>query len=169
MSIAVLSIGSNVGDRLGHLRSVLDGLGPRVRAVSPVYSTAPWGGVEQDDFLNAVVVAEDDLDPIEWLDLAQSMEKAAHRVRGQHWGPRTLDVDIVTVSDHTGTLRRVCDRLILPHPYAHQRAFVLAPWHDVDPDATLAVDGSDHPIAELLAATPPEELAAVARTDLALR
>lgn len=168
-STAVLSIGSNMGERVGRLRSVLERLGPRLRAVSPVYQTAPWGGVEQDDFLNAVVIAEADLSPIGWLDLAQSMEDAAHRVRQQHWGPRTLDVDVITVTDDAGPLRQASDRLILPHPYAHQRAFVLVPWRDVAPDATLTIDGVRHPIADLLAAVPPEERAAVRRTDLVLR
>ena len=82
MTRVVLSIGSNLGDRLARLQSVVDGLGDRVRAVSPVYETDPWGGVEQGPFLNAVVVAEDpDLDAHGWLRLAQELERAADRVR----------------------------------------------------------------------------------------
>ena len=96
MTRVVLSIGSNVGDRLARLQSVVDGLGEAVRAVSPVYETAAWGGVEQGAFLNAVLIAEDpDLDCHGWLRRGQQLEQEADRVRGQRWGPRTLDVDIV--------------------------------------------------------------------------
>ena len=94
MTRVVLSIGSNLGDRLARLQSVLDRLGEAVQAVSPVYETAAWGGVEQGPFLNAVLIAEDPtLDGHGWLHLAQGMEEAADRVRGQRWGPRTLDVE----------------------------------------------------------------------------
>ena len=167
MSTAVLSIGSNLGDRLGLLQSVLDHLGPRVTAVSPVYETDPWGVVEQQPFLNAVVIATDGLDPIGWLDLGQALENAAGRVRTQHWGPRTLDVDVVTVVD--GTAAR-CDtpRLTLPHPLAHRRAFVLLPWLAVDPHATLTVDGVERSVAGLAAGMDPDELAGVRRTQLEL-
>ena len=93
----VLSIGSNLGDRLAQLQSVVDGLGHAVQAVSPVYETDAWGGVEQGPFLNAVLIAEDPtLDCHGWLRCAQEMEAAADRVRGQRWGPRTLDVDLVS-------------------------------------------------------------------------
>src|ERR1700760_3241955 len=93
----VLSIGSNIGDRLARLQSVLDRLGDAVDAVSPVYETAAWGGVEQGPFLNAVVIADDvTLDGHGWLRRAQEMEQAANRVRGQRWGPRTLDVDLIS-------------------------------------------------------------------------
>ena len=93
----VLSIGSNLGDRMARLQSVVDGLGGAVRAVSPVYETAAWGGVEQGPFLNAVLIADDAaLDGHGWLRRAQELEQAAGRVRGQRWGPRTLDVDLVT-------------------------------------------------------------------------
>ena len=95
----VLSIGSNLGDRLARLQSVVDGLGGAVRAVSPVYETDPWGGVEQGAFLNAVVLADDPaLDGHGWLRRAQELEQAADRVRDERWGPRTLDVDLVMCS-----------------------------------------------------------------------
>lgn len=91
MTSVVLSIGSNLGDRLAHLQSVLDGLGDSVTAVSPVYETAAWGGVEQGAFLNAVVLADDaSMGPHDWLHRAHELEAAAQRVREQHWGPRTL-------------------------------------------------------------------------------
>ncbi|MCB9439033.1 MAG: 2-amino-4-hydroxy-6-hydroxymethyldihydropteridine diphosphokinase [Mycolicibacterium sp.] len=167
MSTAVLSIGSNLGDRLALLQSVVEDLGSRVTAVSPVYETEPWGGVEQRPFLNAVVIASDDVDPIGWLDLGQALENAAGRVRTQHWGPRTLDVDIVTVAD-PAPVQCATERLTLPHPLAHERAFVLVPWLAADPSATLTVDGVQRPVAELVAALDPAERAGVRRTDLEL-
>ena len=97
MTSVVLSVGSNMGDRLAHLQSVVDGLGAAVRAVSPVYETDPWGGVEQSPFLNAVLLAEDpELDEHGWLHRGQELERAADRVREKHWGPRTLDVDVIS-------------------------------------------------------------------------
>ena len=138
MTRAVLSIGSNIGDSVAHLQSVVDGLGSAVVAVSPVYSTAPWGGVEQQDFYNAVVVVDDpEADAAEWLRRSQALEEAADRVREQRWGPRSLDVDVV---DCEGVVSSD-PVLTLPHPRAHLRVFVLVPWLDVEPDATLIVDG----------------------------
>lgn len=123
---AVLSVGSNLGDRLAHLRAAVEVLEPV--AVSPVYETAPWGGVEQDDFLNVVVVC--DCDAAEAWRRAVAAETAAGRTRDVRWGPRTLDADVV-VADGSDPA------LVLPHPHAHERAFVLVPWLDVDPDAVL--------------------------------
>ena len=129
MSRVVLSIGSNLGDRLARLQSVVDALGGAVRAVSPVYEKRPWGGVEQGPFLNAVLVAEDPaLDCRGWLRRAQQFEAAADRVRAERWGPRTLDVDLVTCHDGRRELTSRDDELTLPHPSAHLRAFVLIPW-----------------------------------------
>jgi 2-amino-4-hydroxy-6-hydroxymethyldihydropteridine diphosphokinase len=131
---AVLSVGSNLGDRLGHLRTAVAALGPALLAASPVYETAPWGGVEQDDYLNAVLVVDDaDTDARGWLDRARALEAAAGRAREVRWGPRTLDVDVVLVDG----VRSDDAELTLPHPRAHERAFVLVPWADVDPDAVL--------------------------------
>jgi 2-amino-4-hydroxy-6-hydroxymethyldihydropteridine diphosphokinase len=134
MSEAVLSIGSNLGDRLANLRLAADAFRPWVRAVSPVYETAPWGPVEQDDYLNAVLVVVDaDATPRDWLERAQRAERAAGRTREVRWGPRTLDVDVVAVDDVTSD----DPALTLPHPRAAERAFVLVPWLDVDPQAVL--------------------------------
>jgi 2-amino-4-hydroxy-6-hydroxymethyldihydropteridine diphosphokinase len=142
---AVLSVGSNLGDRLAHLRSVVDALDP-IR-VSPVYETAPWGGVEQDDFLNAILVVDDPAtDAYGWLAKAHACEQAAGRTRNVHWGPRTLDVDVIDVDGSTND----DPDLTLPHPRAHERAFVLVPWADVDPDAVLPGHG---PVAGLIADT----------------
>lgn len=162
----VLSIGSNLGDRLAHLQSVVDDLGARVTAVSPVYETDAWGGVEQDAFLNAVLIAEDpELDGYGWLRRGQALEAAARRVREVHWGPRTLDVDVICCRDDDDIELRCSDTdLTLPHPHAHERAFVLIPWLAADPDAEL----SGRPVADLLAELAAEERAGVRGTDLIL-
>lgn len=152
MTAVVLSIGSNLGDRLAHLQSVVDGLGAALRAVSSVYETDAWGGVEQGAFLNAVLTADDpNLSAHGWLRRAHELEQAAERVRDVHWGPRTLDVDLITCHDEATELIVADEDLTLPHPYAHQRAFVLVPWLDVDPDATLTVAGEPRPVETLLA------------------
>lgn len=169
MSTAVLSIGSNMGDPVAHLRSVVTALGSRVRAVSPVYSTAPWGGVEQQDFLNAVVVAEDpSLSSADWLEFGRTCERAADRVREQRWGPRSLDVDIVTVSGSDGDVVSDDPELTLPHPRAHERAFVLVPWLDVAPDATLTSGGDTRSLTDWLSRLDETERAGVQRTELSL-
>ncbi|MCV7435484.1 2-amino-4-hydroxy-6-hydroxymethyldihydropteridine diphosphokinase [Mycolicibacterium bacteremicum] len=163
---AVLSIGSNLGDRLAHLQSVVDGLGARVRAVSPVYETDAWGGVDQGAFLNAVLIAADPgYDGHGWLRHGQALEAAAERVREVHWGPRTLDVDVISCyGDDDAELHCREADLTLPHPYAHQRAFVLVPWLAADPDATL----SGRSVADLLAGIDSAERDGVRRTDLVL-
>src|SRR5262249_45287003 len=98
VSTAVLSIGSNLGDRLAHLRACVAELAPWLRAVSGVYETAPWGPVPQEDYLNAVVlVADGAADPRDWLARAQAAERHAGRTRELRWGPRTLDVDVIAV------------------------------------------------------------------------
>lgn len=165
MSRAVLSVGSNLGDRLAHLRSVTEALADHVVAVSAVYSTAPWGGVDQQDFLNAIVVVDDSgTDCRGWLHRGQELEAAADRVRLQRWGPRSLDVDVVTCDGITSD----DPELTLPHPRAHQRAFVLIPWLDVDPDATLDVVGRTVRADALLAALDESERGGVHRTQLDL-
>ncbi|SHN01257.1 2-amino-4-hydroxy-6-hydroxymethyldihydropteridine diphosphokinase [Cryptosporangium aurantiacum] len=165
MSRAVLSIGSNLGDRLAHLAGVitaLRGAGP-VR-VSPVYETDPWGPVAQDNYLNAIVIADDPgRDAAGWLSFVRACEQAAGRVRDVRWGPRTLDVDVVQVHNARGEPVISDDpELTLPHPRTHERAFVLVPWFAVDPDATLAGRGS---VRELIEALPDDEQASVRRRD----
>jgi 2-amino-4-hydroxy-6-hydroxymethyldihydropteridine diphosphokinase len=168
MTRAVLSLGSNLGDRLAHLRTVVADLGPALTAASPVYETEAWGGVEQGPFLNAVVVAEDpEADAWAWLRRGQRLEAAAGRVREVRWGPRTLDVDVVAVFDAAGA--PVCSGhpdLLLPHPGTPQRATVLRPWLDADPGAVLPGHG---PVADVLAALGPDaERGMVRRDDLPL-
>ena len=187
MSSAVLSIGSNLGDRLAYLRSAVSALAPYLTAASPVFQTPPWGPVEQQPFYNAVLLVDDpEAGPSDWLDRAQACERAAGRVREQRWGPWTLDVDVIAVRNPTGgsdggssgdsSGARSGDsdgnsygdsagdvvsddpRLTLPHPRAAERAFVLVPWWSVDPEAQLPGHGS---VLQLMQALPAEEVAAV--------
>jgi 2-amino-4-hydroxy-6-hydroxymethyldihydropteridine diphosphokinase len=145
----VLALGSNLGDRLANLQGGVDALsaGPGLDdvTVSPVYETAPVGGPAQPDYLNAVLVASTVLPARAILDRARAAEAAAHRVRGERWGPRTLDVDVIVYGNEVSA----DPELTLPHPRAHERAFVLAPWHDVDPGAVIPGQGR---VADLLAA-----------------
>lgn len=166
----VLSIGSNLGDRMARLQSVVDTLGAAICALSPVYETDPWGGVEQGPFLNAVVIADDpDLDGHGWLRRAQDIEQANGRVRDQRWGPRTLDVDLVSCREASTEVVIADDRLTLPHPLAHLRAFVLIPWLEVEPDAELAVTGVTRPVGQLLTEIDQAERDGVRLTSLTLR
>lgn len=134
---AVLALGSNLGDSARTLSNAVTSLGEadqiRVLAVSPLAQTAPVGGPEQPDFLNQVLVVETTLSPYALLQYAHQLEQAAARVRDIHWGPRTLDVDLI---DYAGVTSQH-PVLTLPHPRAHQRAFVLTPWSWADPTATL--------------------------------
>ncbi|BBZ30619.1 2-amino-4-hydroxy-6-hydroxymethyldihydropteridine diphosphokinase [Mycolicibacterium madagascariense] len=169
MTEVVLSIGSNLGDRLGHLQSVVDGLGRAVVAVSPVYETDAWGGVEQGPFLNAVVLATDPaLDCRGWLHRGWEFERAADRRRERRWGPRTLDVDLITCRDGEHEVLSADEELTLPHPHAHQRAFVLVPWLAVDATATLTRHGAPRPVADLLAELDAAERDGVRPVDAAL-
>jgi len=169
VSRVVLSIGSNLGDRMARLQAAVDELGDSVRALSPVYETDAWGGVDQGPFLNAVVIAEDPgLDGQGWLRRAQAIEQANDRVRGQKWGPRTLDVDLVACYDDRGEVFSREDRLTLPHPLAHLRAFVLVPWLAVDPDAELTVAGERRPVERLLNELDAADRDAVRLTPLVL-
>ncbi|RZU72093.1 2-amino-4-hydroxy-6-hydroxymethyldihydropteridine diphosphokinase [Micromonospora kangleipakensis] len=171
MTRAVLSIGSNLGDRLDHLRSAVAALGDAVRVVSGVYETPPWGDAEQPAYLNAVVLA---VDPAaiarDWLERARAAEAAAGRVRDpeRRFGPRTLDVDVVAVWDDAGEPVLSDDpELTLPHPRAHLRAFVLRPWIDIEPHGRLPGHGwlTDVLNAEPLAG---DALELSPRPDLAL-
>jgi 2-amino-4-hydroxy-6-hydroxymethyldihydropteridine diphosphokinase len=146
---AVIALGSNLGNRLETLQGAVDALedtpGVRIKAVSPVYETQPWGVApgSQPTYFNAVVVLRTTLPPSSLLERAHAVEEAFHRVRDERWGPRTLDVDIVAYADVVSD----DPELTLPHPRAHERAFVLAPWLDVDPAAQLPGRG---PVADLL-------------------
>jgi 2-amino-4-hydroxy-6-hydroxymethyldihydropteridine diphosphokinase len=145
---AVLAVGSNLGDRLGTLQGCVTAIGrlpdTDVLAISPVYETDPVGGPAQPDYLNAVLIVETGLQPRELLDAVHQIEADFGRVRAERFGPRTLDVDIISYAGEASD----DPVLTLPHPRAHERAFVLAPWHDIDPHAELPGRG---PVTDLLA------------------
>jgi 2-amino-4-hydroxy-6-hydroxymethyldihydropteridine diphosphokinase len=164
MTRAVLSLGANLGDRAGAIRRALTTLKDEgLVARSTLYETPPWGPVEQPPYLNAVAVVRGDRDAAGWLALAHELEQAAGRTRGERWGPRTLDVDVVTVTGDDGAPVLSDDPdLTLPHPRAHERAFVLVPWLTLDPTAELPGHGR---VADLLAALPPADVSAVLRWE----
>jgi dihydroneopterin aldolase/2-amino-4-hydroxy-6-hydroxymethyldihydropteridine diphosphokinase len=173
----VLALGSNLGDRLATLQGGVDALlgpsgpglsGPGLAgldlpgpgssglgssglgssglalvALSPVYETVPVGGPPQPEYLNAVLIAETTLPAMALLRRGQAVEAAFGRVRQEVWGPRTLDVDVIVYGDVVSD----DPELTLPHPRAAERAFVLAPWLDADPDAEIPGQGR---VAELL-------------------
>ena len=146
---AVIALGANIGDpqeqmdlALALLRESLD-----LIAVSRYYITAPVGGPEQPDYLNAVCIAESDLPAAELLALLHGIEKALGRERTVHWGPRTIDLDLIQY----GNILSYAEELQLPHPRAHERRFVLEPWAEIEPDALLLTHGK---ISDLLAQLP---------------
>ncbi|MEV0644819.1 2-amino-4-hydroxy-6-hydroxymethyldihydropteridine diphosphokinase [Phytomonospora sp. NPDC050363] len=145
MTRVLLSFGGNLGDPVAVFRDALAALGDAVVKVSPVYETPPWGDADQPPYRNAVVLADRaDLDPEGWLTLAQELENTAGRVRdpARRFGPRTLDVDIIAAWDESGEAVTSDDeRLTLPHPRAHLRAFVLVPWSKIEPEAVLPGHG----------------------------
>ncbi|MGC4804117.1 2-amino-4-hydroxy-6-hydroxymethyldihydropteridine diphosphokinase [Micromonospora sp. DT233] len=171
MTRALLSLGSNLGDRLAHLRSAVDCLGEAVLLVSGVYETPPWGDAEQPAYLNAVLLAEDPAaGPRDWLERARVAERRAGRERDpqRRFGPRTLDVDVIAVWDDAGEpVLRDDPELTLPHPRAHLRAFVLRPWIDIAPYGRLPGHGW---LTDLLNAEPVagDALELRPRPDLAL-
>jgi 2-amino-4-hydroxy-6-hydroxymethyldihydropteridine diphosphokinase len=164
VSRAVLSLGANLGDRADALRAALTALaGDGLVARSTLYESPPWGPVQQPPYLNAVAIVRGPRDARGWLDRAQELERAAGRTREVRWGARTLDVDVVSVTGDDGAPVFSDDpELTLPHPRAHERAFVLVPWLTLDAGAELPGRGR---VADLVAALPPEDVAAVARWD----
>lgn len=148
LRVAVFSLGSNLGDRFEYLQGAVNALratpGLQISGISSVYETTPVGLAEQPDFLNIVVVTDSTLASMVMLERALAIEDAYSRVRTVLNGPRTVDVDLIAVGD------RVLngETLILPHPRAHERAFVLVPWLEVDPTAELVGHGR---VADLLA------------------
>ncbi len=146
MTTAVLALGSNLGDRIGHLRRAVAALRPVTLALSGVYETPPWPpGTPGPAYLNAVVLVDDDArDARDWLELARALEREAGRVRdpADRNAPRTLDVDVVAVTGPDGPVTSDDPELTLPHPRAHLRAFVLRPWIDIQPYAVLPGHGA---------------------------
>lgn len=139
---AVLSIGSNLGDRAGRLQGAVSALEdtPEVTvvAISSVYETEPVGTPEgSGSFLNAVVLIDTTLTVHTLLDRALAIEDAFERERSEPGAPRTLDVDIIVVGDRVAN----DDSLTLPHPRAHERGFVLVPWLEIDPEGEIPGHG----------------------------
>ena len=136
-----ISVGSNIGDKRGHINLALQSLQEH-DAISKVISstlieTEPWGYTEQDIFVNGMWLCESSLAPHQMLRLLQSLEQGAGRERLIHWGPRTLDLDIVLAFDEKGTMIFICDEsLTVPHPYFWDRTFVLEPLHELLPTFT---------------------------------
>jgi 2-amino-4-hydroxy-6-hydroxymethyldihydropteridine diphosphokinase len=144
MSRALLSFGSNLGDRAEHLRTAIRSLADVLVLVSGVYETSPWGDVDQPDYLNAVALVAGEGIATDWLARAQLLESKADRVRDpeRRFGPRTLDVDVIMVwSDDGLPVISTDPQLTLPHPRAHLRAFVLRPWLDIQPYAQVPGHG----------------------------
>jgi dihydroneopterin aldolase / 2-amino-4-hydroxy-6-hydroxymethyldihydropteridine diphosphokinase len=155
----VLALGANLGDRAQTLSAAVRELdatpGLRVLAVSAPVETDPVGGPDQPDYLNAVVIAGTTLPPGQLLAACHRVEAEHGRERLVRWGARTLDVDVVAYGEpgSAGEVRSDAPELTLPHPRAHERAFVLAPWLQVRPRARLRrPDGSVRAVSELLAA-----------------
>ncbi|MGK4582448.1 2-amino-4-hydroxy-6-hydroxymethyldihydropteridine diphosphokinase [Kitasatospora sp. HPMI-4] len=165
---AVIALGSNLGNRLETLQGAVDALedtpGIRVTAVSGVFETEAVGGpAEQPNYYNAVVVLRTTLPPSSLLERANAVEDAFGRVRSVRWGARTLDVDILAYEGVTSD----DPHLLLPHPRAHERAFVLAPWLDAEPDGEVPGHGR---LADLLKGLGEEAAAGVwRREDIQLR
>jgi len=145
MTRALLSLGSNLGDRLGNLRGAVAGLADVLVVTSGVYETPPWGDSDQPPYLNAaVLVMGDGVTADDWLSRAHELERRAGRKRdpGRPYGPRTLDVDVIMVWTEDGLPVVSSDPVLtLPHPRAHLRAFVLRPWLDIQPYAQLPDHG----------------------------
>lgn len=146
MVTSYLSLGSNMGDRLKYLTQAVKKLNEhpdvKITKLSAVYETAAWGLESQDDFYNSAIGIKTSLSPHELLDICQNIERKLQRTRQIHWGPRTIDIDILLY----GTVDIQEDQLIVPHPYMLERAFVMIPLYEIAPH--LAINGVE--IAELV-------------------
>jgi 2-amino-4-hydroxy-6-hydroxymethyldihydropteridine diphosphokinase len=155
MTRAVLSVGSNLGDRAAHLRAAARAFADVLVKASRIYETPPWGDPDQPAYRNAVLLVSDPAAvPRDWLERAWAAEDAAGRRRdpARRFGPRTLDVDVIAVWREDGEPVMSDDpQLTLPHPRAHLRAFVLRPWLDVEPNGALPGRGA---VSEVVAAEP---------------
>jgi 2-amino-4-hydroxy-6-hydroxymethyldihydropteridine diphosphokinase len=132
---AVIALGSNLGNRELNIDSAIAELAKiiEITHLSTNHETDPVGGPEQPKYLNAIAIAEAELEPEELLTVMLDIENKLGRKREVHWGPRTLDLDLITYGDE------VIDSefLVLPHPRAHERRFVLEPWLEIEPDAYI--------------------------------
>ena len=134
-----LSVGSNLGDRAEYIRQAIEYVGAsdkiQLKSVSSLYETPPWGIINQPSFLNGAFSLVSTISPQELLGLCQSVEQSLGRVRHEHWGPRTIDIDLLYIDG----MRLNTPELVLPHPYMLERAFVLVPLVEIAPD--LLIDG----------------------------
>lgn len=146
---AVIALGANIGNPQEQLDLALVMLreATEIIAVSSFYRTKPVGGPEQPDYINAVCLAESELPATDLLSLLHGIEKTLGRERKEVNGPRTIDLDLIQY----GALLSKAEELTLPHPRAHERRFVLAPWHEIEPEAVLITHGK---ISELLEQLP---------------
>ena len=154
MTSALLSIGSNLGDRAGRLRDAVAEFADAILVVSDVYESPPWGDPDQPPYLNAAMLVAAAVPPLTWLHRAAAVERDAGRVRdpARQFGPRSLDVDVIAVWADDGTpVLSDAPELTLPHPRAHLRAFVLRPWLDIAPYAELPGHGR---VADLIRVEP---------------
>lgn len=142
---AVIALGANIGNpkeqmdlAVAMLREATD-----FKLVSKYYSTKPVSDIKQPDYLNAVCIVESDLPALDLLALLHGIEKTLGRKRSEKWGPRTIDLDLIQY----GSLLSSADELRLPHPRAHERRFVIEPWHSIEEDAILLTHGK---ISEIL-------------------
>lgn len=151
---AYVGLGSNLGDRRAAIEQAVELLGAdagvRVVAISSLRETEPWGPVAQPPYLNGAVALDTTLTPRALLDLLLRTEERLGRVRGERWGPRTVDLDLLLYDD------AVVDEpgLAVPHPRLHERLFVLEPLAELDPALVVPGQGS---VAELLAAMTADE------------
>ena len=146
---AVVALGANIGMPSEQMNLAIAMLkeATEVIAISTFYTTKPVGGPEQPDYINAVCILESELPALDLLSLLQGIEKSLGRERIERWGPRTIDLDLIQY----GSLLSKAEELELPHPRAHERRFVIEPWHEIEPDAVLLTHGK---ISELLAQLP---------------
>lgn len=136
--ICYLSLGANLGDRLGTIRQAVEMLENtekiHVQCVSSMYETPPWGKLDQPSFINGAAAVETDLEPLELLAVCQQIERKLGRVRHEHWGARTIDIDLLCIPG----VQLAEKELILPHPYMLERSFVLVPLAEIAPELVLA-------------------------------
>lgn len=136
---AVIALGANLGNPQENIDLALALLkeATEITAISSMYVTKPVGGPAQPDYINAVALAESDLPAADFLSMLHGIETALGRERVEHWGPRTIDLDLIQY----GSILSYSDELLLPHPSAHERRFVIEPWHEIDPDGILLTHG----------------------------
>jgi 2-amino-4-hydroxy-6-hydroxymethyldihydropteridine diphosphokinase len=147
---AVIALGANIGQPQKNLDLAIELLreATDVQLVSSYFITAPVGGPAQPDYLNAVCIIDSQLPAMELLSLLHGIENSLGRERIEHWGPRTIDLDLIQY----GGLLSKANELQLPHPRAHERRFVLQPWFEIEPDAILLTHGSVKELLEQLPA-----------------